>query len=87
MKRRWFPIWIFPVLILMAIGTIWLRLFIVGTSYTINQVDNRIKNLQQDREQLELKVASLRSPRRLEVLARAKFGLAPPKSEQMVHLK
>lgn len=34
---------------------------------------------------MELKVTALRSPRRLEVIARSKFGLGTPRSEQIIH--
>jgi cell division protein FtsL len=85
--RRWMPLWIIPVLILMAVGTIWLRLTIVRTTYAINQVDKQLRNLRQEREKAALKLTGLRSPRRLELLARAKFGLNRPKADQVVHMK
>ncbi len=85
--RRWVPWWAIPIVIVMAIGTVWLRLAIVRTTYTINQTDRMISNLRQEREQVELKVAGLKSPRHLETLARSRFGLTQPRSEQVVHLK
>ncbi|MCM2277642.1 MAG: septum formation initiator family protein [Oligoflexia bacterium] len=84
--KRWLPIWTIPVLIVMAIGTVWLRLSIVGTTYSIAQADRKIRELQQEREQLELKVTGLRSPRRLELLAKTRFGLSQPRSEQLIHM-
>jgi hypothetical protein len=85
--RSWVPFWVIPCLILMAIGTVWLRLAIVRTTYSINQANKEIRNLQLEKEQMELRVAALRSPRRLEILSRAKFGLSQPKSDRIVHLK
>jgi hypothetical protein len=76
-----------PIVIAMAVGTVWLRLTIVRTTYSIGQTNQMLANLRHDREQMELKVAGLRSPRRLELLARTKFGLAQPKSDQVVYLK
>lgn len=87
MIRRWVPLWAIPVLIVMAIGTVWLRLSIVGMTYDINQTDLRIRNATDEREQAALKLAGLRSPRRLEVLARTRFNLARPKPEQLVYVK
>jgi cell division protein FtsL len=87
MIRRWLPLWALPMLLAMAIGTVWLRLSIVRTTYEINQADKMIRNQRQELEQAELRLAGLRSPRRLEALARARFGLAPPKSDQVVFLK
>lgn len=87
MKKNWLPLWVIPILILMATGTVWLRLSIVRTTYAISQTDRVIANLKKEREQINLKVAGLRSPRRLEVLAKTKFGLDQPKPDQVVHLK
>lgn len=80
------PLWVVPALIGMAIGTVWLRLSIVRTTYSIDQDEKKIRQLQLERQQLELRVTALRSPRRLELLARTRFGLTQPKSEQIVHL-
>lgn len=82
----WVPLWVLPVLFAMAIGTVWLRLAIVRTTYEISQTDRMVRNLRQELEQEELKVTALRSPRKLEVIARSKYGLSQPKTEQIVHL-
>lgn len=87
MLRRWMPWWALPILIAMAIGTVWLRLSIVGTTYAINQSEKKIRELQQEREQMELRVTALRSPRRLELLAKTRYGLTQPRSEQLIHMK
>jgi cell division protein FtsL len=84
--RKWIPFWIVPMVILLAIGTVWLRLAMVRTTYEIGQTDKQLHNLQQEHEQAELKLTALRSPRRLEVLAHTKFGLTQPRAEQVVHV-
>jgi len=85
--KKWFPLWIFPVLIGMAVGTVWLRLAIIRTTYDINQTEQAIRNAHQELEQTQLKLAALRSPRRLEGIARTRFGLTQPTSAQLIHLK
>ena len=85
--KKWTPLWAIPLLILLAIGTVWLRLSIVRTTYSIDQADRQIREIHQSHEQTELRVTGLRSPRRLELLAKTKFGLAQPKAEQIIHLK
>ena len=87
MIRRWVPLWALPLMVVMAAGTIWLRLTIVNLTYEVDQTQRMIRNARQDVERLELDVARLRSPRRLEVLARTRFGLSPPRAEQVIHLK
>lgn len=87
MLKRWFPGWAIAVIILMAIGTVWVRLAIVRTTYSISQTERAIRELQQAREQMDLKVTALRSPRRLEILAKSKFGLDQAKAEQIVRME
>ena len=86
MILRWLPTWVVPVLIVMAAGTVWLRLSIVRTTYDYNQTARIISNSKRELEQAELRLARARSPAHLEQLARTKFGLAPPKSEQVIYL-
>ena len=83
---RVFPLWVVPLLLVLAVVSVWLRLSIVRTTYEIDQVSKMIRNTQQDLEHIELKVAKLRSPRHLEALARTKFGLTPPLSDQVIRL-
>lgn len=85
--RAWIPLWVVPVIATLAIGTTWLRLGIIRTTYEINQEEKEIRNLQIEREQMELKVTALRSPRRLEAIARTRFGLSQPKSDRIVQMK
>jgi cell division protein FtsL len=86
-KSRLFPGWIWPVILGMTILTVWVRLGIVRTTYDVSQAEKAIRNLQQDREQIELRVAGLKSPRRLEVLAHSQFGLGQPRSDQVVYME
>lgn len=85
--KRWLPLWVFPVLAIFAVGTVWLRLRVVRTTYEINETERLLSEGRQEQERLELKVAQLRSPRRLELLAKSRFGLNPPKTDQVVHVK
>lgn len=84
---KWIPFWTIPLLILFSIGTVWLRLTLVKTTYEVNQSNRQIEEARKEREAYQLKAAALRSPRRLEALARTRFKLAQPKVEQMVQLK
>ncbi|MEN9722549.1 MAG: hypothetical protein RJB38_535 [Pseudomonadota bacterium] len=84
--KDWFPGWIWPVFLFLTIGSVWVRLSIVKTTYAVTQADRNLRSLRQDREQIELRVAGLKSPRRLEMIARSRFGLAQPRADQVVHL-
>ena len=85
--KRFFPGWVFPVLIVFAFLTVWIRLTVVKTTYEYNQVNKTLHNLKLENEQLELKVAQLRSPRRLEALAKQKFKLNPPSTDRIIPMK
>ncbi len=85
-KQTVVPIWVWPILLLFAAGTIWLRLAMVSTSYEIGQTDQRIANARQAKQDLEIEVARLRSPRHLETLARGRFGLEPPRANQTIRM-
>ncbi|MBC7385747.1 MAG: hypothetical protein H7301_06250 [Cryobacterium sp.] len=85
--KHWFPKWTFPVLLVFSIATVALRLKIVNTVYEINQTEKIIKNSQHDKERASMKIAALRSPRRLEILSRTQFKLNQPTAKQVVYLK
>lgn len=86
-RSQWFPAWIWPVFLVLTIGSVWVRLSVVKTTYDVTQADKTLRSLQQDREQIELRVAGLRSPRRLEILARSRFGLSQPRSDQVIYME
>ncbi|MFN7685670.1 MAG: hypothetical protein ACK5QT_09710 [Oligoflexia bacterium] len=81
-----FPRWIWPVLLVFTILTVWVRLGVVRSTYEASQAEKSIRVLQQDREQIELRVAGLKSPRRLEGIARSRFGLGQPRPDQVVYM-
>lgn len=82
-----YPFWTSIIVILMAIGTVWMRLYMVRMSYEIDQADKLIQNAKSNMERLELEVAQLRSPQRLEKLAKRQFHLALPATHQIVYLR
>jgi cell division protein FtsL len=87
MIKKWVPLWAVVILVAFAIGTVWLRLTIVRMAYAINEVERQIEKLHREREILQVKLVALRSPKRLETLARTKYGLNPPKMEKVVHFR
>lgn len=86
-RARWFPKWVFVVLLVLSIATVALRLKIVNTVYEINQTEKIIANSKHEKERASIKVAGLRSPRRLEILSKTQFKLSQPDAKQVVYLK
>ncbi len=90
LKGAWIPgvpAWVLPGILVFAVITVWLRLHVVDVTYSVNEVEKNIHQLQKLKDQLDLKASSLRSPVRLERLAREQFGLAPPRAGQRIQLK
>lgn len=85
--KKWVPLWVIPLLVVFAIGTVWLRLSIVDLTYQINDATNATRATENQREQMALRVAGQRSPRKLEAVARTKFGLSPPRAEQVIPME
>lgn len=83
----WLPRWVVPVFLVFTVGTVWLRLAVVNTSYSIHEANLATRQLRKQKEQQELRVTQLRSPRRLEGLARSQFGLVAPRPEQRIVLR
>jgi cell division protein FtsL len=81
------PPWVIPLLVLFGVGTVWLRLAIVSTTYEINQTEKMITNARKEQERAKWRVARLRAPEHLERLAKQKFRLGPPRAEQVIHLE
>ncbi len=87
MLKKWVPFWVVPLLVVFATGTVWVRLALIRMTYKIGQINREMDHIRQNREIFQLKLAALRSPRRLEVLARTKFGFSKPRTDQVVHMK
>jgi cell division protein FtsL len=84
---------IFPaalvVLLLAAVGIVHVtsRVLVVRLGYELSQLDTAGNALDREHSQLELELATLKSPARLEGLARNKLGLIPPPASSVIHLK
>jgi len=85
--KRWIPLWAVPLIIGLAVATVWLRLSIVKTTYGINQTEQMITNAKHEKEKASLRLAGLRSPRKLEAVSKSKFNLTQPRAEQVVYIK
>lgn len=78
--------WVVPVVMVLAAGTVWLRLSVVQTSYEVDFINKLHRNTRLQIEKLELEVARLRSPRHLEKLSKRKYKLKAPEAHQVVYL-
>jgi len=73
---KWF-LWIIP-FILLGIFYVWQHIEIVKSGYCINKLRSERRRLVEENHILQLNVASLRSPQRIESIAK-NMGLVPSK--------
>ena len=80
---KWF-LWIIP-FILLGIFYVWQHIEIVKSGYYINKLNSERKKLVEENHILQLNAASLRSPQRIERIAKD-MGLVPSKGWCIVRL-
>ena len=54
------------------------RLMVVDSAYSLSHLEQEERRLAQENDKLEVELATLKSPARLERLAKEQLGLAPP---------
>jgi cell division protein FtsL len=78
------------VLALVLVGVVlvhvWLRLQVVKTGYVLATATKLQTRLEQENRELQIELATLTSPDRLESLARRRLGLVPPEKGQVIVL-
>jgi cell division protein FtsL len=67
-----------------ALLLVWVRLQVVHAGYELSTARRLAHRLEQEQRELEIEVATLTSPRRLEQVARERLGMGPPTPGQIV---
>ena len=65
----------------------WSRIEAVKIGYEIFNANSEMRRLDQENKELILEIATLKSPKRIERIAREELKLLPPKGEQIVILR
>lgn len=68
----------------LLIGYAWVQYRWVELGYRADQLDRQVVRLQDLNRALQLELATLSAPERLDLLARDRLGLQPPRPEQIV---
>ena len=87
MKQKKIPLIFISVVFVLAVTTVWIRLQLVQVTYRINKVTLMTKKEQETLDSLRLKVAKLRSPKRLERIAKKNFHLTSPHVGQTIYIR
>ena len=70
-----------------ALFYVWTRLQVVSWGYRISRASARQEELRQANRELRIEAASLRSPGRIETIARKELGLEFPRPGQVLAVK
>ncbi len=74
------------VVVAMALLLVWVRLQTVDTGYALSAARRLTHRLEQEQRELEMEIATLTSPLRLEQVARERLGMGPPAPGQIVNV-
>jgi cell division protein FtsL len=64
----------------------WVRTRVTEQGYALSRLSAEYRDLTREHESLQLKAAELRSPQRIEELARTKLGMSAPALDRVVVL-
>ncbi|HKK01527.1 MAG TPA: cell division protein FtsL [Desulfuromonadales bacterium] len=82
------PVLVFiAVLFALSLFFVWSRIQVINLEYNISSLEEQLRTAQHQSRQLRLEAASLRSPARIEKIARQELGLQLPTPEQIVTVK
>ena len=74
-------------LTVVSVFHVWSRFKLVDLNLQISETSRLLKVAEQDQKRLNLEVASLRTPARIETIARNELGMALPTEQQVVLVK
>jgi len=63
---------------------VWSRVQVTGLEYEMSQLESTLRDLRQEESTLRLEAASLRSPERIERVARKELHLRLPSADQVI---
>jgi cell division protein FtsL len=79
---------IFMVLLtVVSVFHVWSRFKLVDLNLQISEASHLLKEAEQEQKRLNLEVASLRTPARIEAIAKNELGMALPTEQQVVLVK
>jgi cell division protein FtsL len=90
-SRKWdiFPhlLVVMVLLTLVSIFHVWSRVKVLELNLQLAEAGTQLKNEQQEQNRLKLEVASMKTPARIEALAKGELGMALPTEQQVVIVK
>ena len=74
-------------LTLVSVFHVWSRVEVIDLNLRISDASRQLKEQQQENKRLNVEVASLKAPARIEALAKGELGMALPTDQQVVLVK
>jgi cell division protein FtsL len=78
---------IMVLLTLVSVFHVWSRAKVIDINLQFAELSSQFKEAQQEQNRLKLEVASLKTPARVEALAKGELGMALPTDQQVVIIK
>ncbi|MEI6205513.1 MAG: cell division protein FtsL [Desulfuromonadales bacterium] len=66
---------------------VWSRFKLVDLNLQISETSRQLKESEQEQKRLKLEAASLRTPARIEAIARNELGMALPTAKQIIQVR
>jgi cell division protein FtsL len=74
-------------LTIVSVFHVWSRFKLVDLNLQISEASRTLKETEQEQKRLKLEAASLRTPARIETIAKGELGMALPTEQQVVLVK
>ena len=72
---------------IVSVFHVWSRFRLVELNLQISDVSRQLKEADQEQKRLKLEAASLKTPARIETIAKNELGMALPTEQQVIHVK
>ena len=73
--------------LVMSLIYVWTRISVVQKGYEVSRLHKEVMALSQKKNKLEAEIAKLKSPARLENIARQKFGMRLPLGDEIIFVE
>lgn len=72
---------------IVSVFHVWSRFKLVDLNLQISEISRQLNEAGQEQKRLKLEAASLKSPSRIEAIAKNELGMALPTEQQIIHVK
>lgn len=83
--RKW-AVWL-GLATALALFYVWARVQVVQLGYEITVLKNELESMSKQASMLEIEIAKMKAPERLENFAKTRLGMQPPSADQIIFVK